>query len=89
VPVGTSLVLDDLQWAEFDALDLLAVLTRSAAEVPLRVVGAYRDTEVEPPAPLAVRLPVLVHTGLVTRRVLIYQLAPVVRHHPLRCQQTQ
>lgn len=44
---GTLLVLDDLQWAGADALDLLAALVHSSGEAPLRVVGAYRDTEVD------------------------------------------
>ena len=55
-PAGTLLVLDDLQWAGADALDLLATLVRAArarARLPLRVVGAYRDTEVRPRDPLA------------------------------------
>jgi predicted ATPase len=55
-PAGTLLVLDDLQWAGADALDLLAALVGSAAEVPVRVVGAYRTTEVQPDDPLALLL---------------------------------
>lgn len=51
-PTGTLLVLDDLQWAGVDALDLLATLLRTPGEQPLRVVGAYRSTEVHPPDPL-------------------------------------
>jgi predicted ATPase len=38
-PAGVLLLLDDLQWAGSDALDLLGTLVRSAAEVPLRIVG--------------------------------------------------
>lgn len=54
-PMGTLLVLDDLQWAEMDALDLLAFLVRSAAaELPVRVVGAYRSTEVREQDALAI-----------------------------------
>jgi hypothetical protein len=52
-PAGTRLVLDDLQWASPDALELLTVLARSASEVPLRMIGAYRHTEVGPQHPLA------------------------------------
>ena len=37
---------DDLQWAGLDALTLLGALARSAPEIPLRVIGTYRDTEV-------------------------------------------
>src|SRR5437764_1952612 len=60
-PAGTLLLLDDLQWAGPDALDLLTALVRAAAEVPLRVIGAYRDTEVQPQDPLAVTLADLAH----------------------------
>src|SRR5262249_15616726 len=67
---GTLLVLDDLQWADPDALDLLLALVRAAAEVPLRVIGAYRDTEVRPEEPLGVLLGDLAHAGLVVHHTL-------------------
>lgn len=60
---GTLLVLDDIQWASLDALDLLAHLVRSPASVPLRVVGAYRGTEVRPEEPLGVLLMDLTRIG--------------------------
>jgi transcriptional regulator with XRE-family HTH domain/tetratricopeptide (TPR) repeat protein len=44
-PAGTLLVLDDLHWAGPDAVDLLAALLAAAGPVPLRVIGAYRDSE--------------------------------------------
>jgi tetratricopeptide (TPR) repeat protein len=72
-PTGTLLVLDDLQWAGSDALDLLATLVRSAAStgtLPLRVIGAYRDTDVQPQDPLFVLLADLAHTQLVTHHTL-------------------
>src|SRR5207237_2343845 len=69
-PAGTLLVLDDLQWAGPDALDLLATLVRSAVEIPLRVIGAYRDTEVQPHDPLSILLADLAHAGLAARRLL-------------------
>jgi transcriptional regulator with XRE-family HTH domain/tetratricopeptide (TPR) repeat protein len=69
-PAGTLLVLDDLQWASPDALDLLTVLARSAAEVPLRVLGAYRDTEVRPQDPLSVMLADLAQASLATQHTL-------------------
>jgi tetratricopeptide (TPR) repeat protein/transcriptional regulator with XRE-family HTH domain len=75
-PAGVLLLLDDLQWAGVDGLDLLSALVRSAAEVPLRIVGAYRDIEVQPPDPLAVMLADLAHAGLATRRVLAPLAAP-------------
>ena len=66
-PAGTLLVLDDLQWASPDALDLLTALAHAAPAVPIRVVGAYRDTDVRPGDPLADTLADLAHAGLVTR----------------------
>jgi len=44
-PAGALLVLDDLHWAGPDAVDLLAALLAAAGPVPLRVIGAYRDSE--------------------------------------------
>jgi predicted ATPase len=69
-PAGTLLVLDDLQWASADALDLLATLARGAAEAPLRVVSAYRDTDVQQGDALSLMLADLAHAGLVTQRTL-------------------
>jgi tetratricopeptide (TPR) repeat protein/DNA-binding XRE family transcriptional regulator len=69
-PAGTLLLLDDLQWAGPDALDLLTALVRAAADVPLRVIGAYRDTEVRPGDPLGIMLADLAHAGLVVHHTL-------------------
>jgi transcriptional regulator with XRE-family HTH domain/tetratricopeptide (TPR) repeat protein len=44
-PAGTLLVLDDLHWAGPDAVDLLAALLAAAGSPPLRIIGAYRDSE--------------------------------------------
>jgi tetratricopeptide (TPR) repeat protein len=52
-PAGTLLVLDDLHWAGTDALDLLQALVRTPPERPLRILGAYRDTDISPQDPLA------------------------------------
>jgi len=52
-PAGTLLLLDDLQWAGADAFDLLQSLTRPLSEAPLRIIGAYRATEVRSEHPLA------------------------------------
>src|SRR5436305_3058120 len=60
-PGGTLLLLDDLQWADPDALALLASLLHS--EAPLRVLGAYRDTEVQPETALAVAVADLAQAG--------------------------
>src|SRR5438270_3617226 len=40
---GLLLVLDDLQWAGRDGLDLLAFIVESADKIGLRLLGAYRD----------------------------------------------
>src|SRR5262245_18232897 len=74
-PAGILLVLDDLHWAGPDALDLLAYLVRMSAERPLRILGAYRDTEVRPQDPLAALLADLSREGLAARCVL----GPLVR----------
>ena len=78
---GTLLILDDLQWAGSDALDLLATLVRPPAsdyrerglvgEGILRVVGAYRDTEVQPQDPLSMMLADLAHARLATHHTLL------------------
>jgi tetratricopeptide (TPR) repeat protein/transcriptional regulator with XRE-family HTH domain len=69
-PAGTLLVLDDLQWAATDALDLLAALLRAPSAVPLRVVAAYRDTEVRKRDSLAVHIADLVREELAARVAL-------------------
>lgn len=66
---GTLLVLDDLQWAGPDALDLLASLVRTPSGL-LRILGSYRDTDVRPADPLGVLLGDLAHAGLVQRQRL-------------------
>jgi transcriptional regulator with XRE-family HTH domain/tetratricopeptide (TPR) repeat protein len=89
-PAGTVLALDDLQWAGADALDMLTLLVHSAPEVPLRLVGAYRDTEVGPSDAFWSVLGDLAQAGLVARHAL-GPLAPddaarlfdaVLRHGP-------
>ena len=44
-PSGALLVLDDLHWAGLDAVDLLAALVATPWPSPVRVIGAYRDSE--------------------------------------------
>jgi tetratricopeptide (TPR) repeat protein/transcriptional regulator with XRE-family HTH domain len=68
-PAGTLLLLDDLQWAGIDALELLAALVRTP-DLPLRVLGAYRDTEVVAGDPLAVALADLAQAGLAHQHTL-------------------
>jgi predicted ATPase/DNA-binding XRE family transcriptional regulator len=66
-PSGTVLLLDDLQWAGQDTFDLLASLLRLPAAAPLRMIGAYRPTEVSPEDPLAVLLADLARDRLVAQ----------------------
>jgi len=47
------ILLDDLHWAEPAALALFARLARIAAEMPMLLLGAYRDVEVDQAHPLA------------------------------------
>jgi tetratricopeptide (TPR) repeat protein len=68
-PAGTLLLLDDLQWAGVDALDLLAALLR-AADAPPRVVGAYRSTEIGDGDALATLRADLAREGLAEERTL-------------------
>jgi len=69
-PAGTLLVLDDLQWAGADALELLLWALRAQRRTPLLVVGAYRDTELQPGGPLDVMLADLAAAGLVSHHAL-------------------
>lgn len=69
-PAGTVLVLDDLQWAGTDALDLLASIVRAEASCTLRVIVAYRDTEVRSHLPLGVLLADLAREGFAERVLL-------------------
>lgn len=74
-PSGTLLVLDDLQWAGTDALDLLSLLARAAADASVRLIGAYRDTEVTSRHPLSGMLADLAQSGL-ARHVSLAPLSP-------------
>jgi predicted ATPase len=55
-PAGTLLVLDNLQWAGPDALDLLRALIDVAPKFGLRMIGAFRSNEVGPDSPLGVAI---------------------------------
>jgi tetratricopeptide (TPR) repeat protein/transcriptional regulator with XRE-family HTH domain len=69
-PAGTLLILDDLQWADADALDLLATVLRQPSNRRLRVIGAYRSSEVRAGEALESTLLDLVREGLAARRGL-------------------
>jgi tetratricopeptide (TPR) repeat protein/transcriptional regulator with XRE-family HTH domain len=66
-PSGTVLILDDLHWASADSLALLASILRSPDAARLRVVLAYRTTEVRHDNPLALMLSDLAREGRATR----------------------
>ncbi len=72
---GTLLVLDDLQWAESDALQLLASMLHRTPSSPVRVIGAYRDTDVEPEHPLLILLAELAER----HAALQHRLRPLVQ----------
>jgi tetratricopeptide (TPR) repeat protein/transcriptional regulator with XRE-family HTH domain len=74
-PAGTLLILDDLQWAGTDTLELLTTLIHAAAGIPLRVIGAYMNTEIDPQAPLFALLADLASAGLASHRA-VGPLAP-------------
>ncbi|MCA9513306.1 MAG: DUF2791 family P-loop domain-containing protein [Myxococcales bacterium] len=46
-------ILDDLQWADNESLEVLRYVMGRAARVPLLVIGAYRSDEVDADHPLA------------------------------------
>lgn len=72
-PAGTLLLLDDLQWMGADALKLLASLLHPAptalsapiSTAPLRIIAAYRSTEVQVGDPLVTLQGDLAREGLV------------------------
>lgn len=72
-PHGALLILDDLQWAGRDGLELLLALCCSRAETNVRIVCAYRATEVSASSPLSTMLADASHAGLVQQ----IKLAPL------------
>jgi transcriptional regulator with XRE-family HTH domain/tetratricopeptide (TPR) repeat protein len=81
-PAGVMLLLDDLQWTGADAMDLLVGLTRGVVETMdptprwrVRIIGAYRSTEVDALHPLALHLPDLARDGLL-QETSIASLSP-------------
>ena len=65
-----ALVIDDLHWADRATLHLLRHVARAPREVPLLIVGTYRDAEVRPSHPLADLLADLRRDRLVERIAL-------------------
>lgn len=81
-PAGTLLVLDNLQWADADGITLLGELIPSRFDRPLRVVGAYRDTELHTGNPLYTLLADLARDRLV-RQAVVGPLGPEAAHRLL------
>src|SRR5579884_1574750 len=76
-PAGTLLLLDDLQWAGPDALDLLVALLCSSPVPALRLIGAYRDNEAASEAPLRGLVADLARAALVQ----VHPLGPLSETH--------
>jgi tetratricopeptide (TPR) repeat protein len=63
----TLLVLDDLHEADVTSLQLLRHVAREAGEMPLLLVGTYRDVDLAPDHPLTAMMGELVREHLKTR----------------------
>src|SRR5439155_14303070 len=61
------LLLDDLHWADPDSLDLLRVLARQLAELPVLLLVSYRSDELTRRHPLSALLPQLVREAAAAR----------------------
>jgi tetratricopeptide (TPR) repeat protein len=58
------LVLEDLHWADEPSVRLLEFLCRDRRPCRLAIIGTYRDTDLDPTGPFALRLGELVRDGL-------------------------
>ncbi len=63
----TLMILEDLHWADDSTLSLLNHFTQRLSDLPLMVIGTYRDPELNVTRPLAKTLEDLVRGRLVTR----------------------
>jgi class 3 adenylate cyclase/tetratricopeptide (TPR) repeat protein len=64
------LVFEDLQWADESTLLLVQHMAQRVGQIPLLVLGTYRDTELKPGRPLADVLPALLRQRLAEEIVL-------------------
>jgi class 3 adenylate cyclase/tetratricopeptide (TPR) repeat protein len=64
------LVFEDLHWADESTLLLIQHLAQRLPQVPVLVVGTYRDSELKPGRPLAQILPALLRQRLAEEIVL-------------------
>ncbi|HET8629858.1 MAG TPA: AAA family ATPase [Thermomicrobiales bacterium] len=73
------LLLDDLHWADPASLDLLRVLARGLADLPLLLLATYRSDELPEHHPLAALLPRLMREAAAERLDLRPLDEPAVR----------
>jgi len=64
------ILLDDLQWSDQGSLQLLEFVARQLRELPLLVVGTYRDRKVSRRHPLSNTLAQLTREQLFERTLL-------------------
>ena len=69
-PQGIVLVLDDLHWADDSTLLLLQHIAQQLQEVPVLILGTYRDVELDVARPLARTLEELLRQRLAHRITL-------------------
>ncbi|WP_437292047.1 trifunctional serine/threonine-protein kinase/ATP-binding protein/sensor histidine kinase [Sorangium sp. So ce406] len=67
---------DDLQWANLDALKLLEELLATAQDLPLFVIGSYRDNEVTDAHPVALTIRAIEAQGTRVERLSLAPLGP-------------
>ncbi|WP_437663285.1 trifunctional serine/threonine-protein kinase/ATP-binding protein/sensor histidine kinase [Sorangium sp. So ce1182] len=67
---------DDLQWANLDALKLLEELLSTAQDLPLFVIGSYRDNEVTDAHPVALAVRAIEAQGTRVERLSLAPLSP-------------
>jgi len=72
----TVLVVDDLQWADADSLELMRFLAANLGDTRLLFVGTYRDVELIDGHPLAALLPALARDDAVGR-LAVRSLGPM------------
>jgi predicted ATPase len=66
----TLMILEDLHWADDSTLSLLDHLTQRLSDLPLMVIGTYRDAELNVTRPLEKTLEDLLRGRLATRQRL-------------------
>jgi predicted ATPase len=64
------LLLEDLHWADEGSLSLVNHVARSVSNLPIMIVGTYRDNELEPAGSLAKALDELIRVHLLERIML-------------------